>query len=110
MFGLSPAEAQARIKHVVTVCDGNVTNAAAMLGISKGFLSKKLNHRGLLQWWEKYKAKRSQERAKAGRRRAYLRERTRALIESGYDPETAAALAAVPYVRDVFPGRRGRRE
>jgi hypothetical protein len=102
MLGLPPAEAHALIRRTVEACDGHVGNAAELLGVSISALSRKLNHRGLLQWWEKYKAKQMVARTRAARRRAYLRQKTRALIESGYDPETAAALAAVPHARTGF--------
>jgi hypothetical protein len=108
MLGLPPAEAQALIRKTVEACEGHVGHAAELLGVPISTLSKKLNHRPLLAWWTHLREKRMLERVRARRRREYLARKTRALIAEGHDPETAAALAAIPYTRTGF--RTGRRE
>ena len=71
-----------------------------MLGIPRTRLSELLNHADLYVWWTRFKEKKIVENARKRRQRAYYRNKVRALIESGYDPETAYALADEDKVPD----------
>jgi hypothetical protein len=87
------AERRAEIKKAIELCEGHVGNAAELLGITRPTLSTLLNHADLYVWWTKYKEKRIVENARARRARAYYRQKVKALLEAGYDPETAHQVA-----------------
>ena len=76
------------IKRTVIAAGGSVSVAAAMLGMSPSALSQKLNHRGLVSWWEPYRSKLTLERYRARNRRGQDNYRRKKLMEQGIDPDT----------------------
>jgi hypothetical protein len=83
---------EAKIKKVLEICCGHVGEASELLGIPYNRLSRMLNTGDLYIWWRRYKEKRIAANARARQQRAYRRQKMRALIESGYDEETARAI------------------
>lgn len=94
---MEPKEFRAAVKRAILACEGSVTNAAMLLGMDVTVLSRHLNHRGLVNWWTSYKAKRSLERLRARGQRKRHRAKIRGLLEAGYDPTTAEFLASQRY-------------
>jgi hypothetical protein len=92
--GMTAAEFQAAVKQAIQLSGGSVQDAAQILGMQASELSRALNHRGLVEWWVKFKSARVLENQRAKRRRRYRRKKLQALLDSGYDLTTAEHLAA----------------
>ncbi len=77
-----------QVRKVVIAHEGNVTASAASLGLSRVRLSVMLNHRGLVEWWRLYKAKRIEERRALREKRRYQqrKQRNRSAQDILYNP------------------------
>jgi hypothetical protein len=87
MLGMDPEDFRNLVKKTLQACDGSVTAAALSLGVDRTSLSRALNHRGLVEWYVPYRNRITLERLRARRRRAYERQRRRALAAQGLDPD-----------------------
>jgi hypothetical protein len=105
MDGLSTKEAHEVIKKTLQACNGHVGHAAELLGVPYRSLSRRLNTGKLLLWWMSYKKKLIEKNRKERGRRSYHRRKVKALLESGYDLETAETIASTPRPRGRFRPR-----
>jgi len=101
--------AQEEIKAALIAHNYSVVAAASALGKAPTSVSRALNHRGLVVWWAKMKAKKKRTNAQARRRRRYLRDKELGKQQPSRRQLVAAleALAAQGYpVEEYLP--RGR--
>jgi hypothetical protein len=105
MDGLSTKEAHEVIKKTMQACNGHVMQAAELLGMPYRTLSRRLNTGKLLLWWTSFKKRQIEKNRKERGRRSYHRRKVRALLEAGYDLETAETIASTPRPRGRFHAR-----